>query len=566
MDEEELDQSDDNYSDFAEALEGFEGFIKDQMGDAEWRLNNLYPFQADNGEVRIFTMRDLQRKMYRDRWYRNVVLKARQLGSSTFWSLFILDSLLFDQNPLRCGIIAQTRLAAKGILKKCRFAFENMDSDLKAGLGITMKATAELLTFSNGATIESGITFRSGTCDILLVSELGKMAAKMPEKAKEVVTGAFPSVRDGGVLIVESTGEGTDGYLFDMVSQAQEIQRNPHRHLGQKDFHLHFFPWHDSPRYQTDEPFELTEEDKAYFARLRLRGYLFTKEQKWWWARERSTFKQDMYREFPTFEDEAFMAVGNALILAKAMVAAEENGQVGEVPFDPNLPVITSWDLGATSACWFFQYYDGGRIAFIDYMEAEHADLKQWHTALTERANKRGYHYAAHVFPWDGENKVGMTATTKFFAEEAGFENVYCNQRHNFQMQVKIAHMMMPRCFFAENETLLGRQRILSYRRVHNVSTGVFEERPLKTLPSHGSEAFITGLLFDPSDLAMPADMGHKGNGPSNPPPGAKKKRTFLGGLLGNKDEAPEKRGEAVLRSADGVSVISKGWLRRLTS
>lgn len=546
-------------------------FYKTTFGDQEWRLENLYPFQADSGEVRIFKMRDLQRKMYRDRHARNVILKARQLGSSTFWAIFILDSILFSQNPLRCGIIAQTVAAAEKIMAKCAFAFKKMDEDLLEGLGITAKITAKMITFSNGATLEAGITFRSGQCDILLVSELGKMAAKMPQKATEVVTGSFPTVHRGGMIIVESTAEGKDGYLFDLVANAQEIERNPNKMLGSDDFLLHFFAWHEKDEYKSQDPYDLTEEDKMYFDRMRLRGYLFSKEQQWWWARQHSNLKEEIYREFPTFVDEAFMATGRALILATAMIAAEEKGQVGSLPFNPDLPCVTAWDIGATSAVWIFQFMSPTTLAFIDYLEGQHANFDLWKTTLDARAKKKGYTYGAHVLPWDGDSKVAMTASAKYWAEEAGFENVYCNPRQPFDMQVRVAHMMMPSCFFDADGTMLGRQRLLSYRRVYNQASHGFEERPDKGLPSHGSEAFINALFFDPSEMTMVPKEGHKGSGPSNPPAGKRqsrkdKKAGFIGRLLGDTEKKPTKRGEAVLRDADGVHVLGKGFLRRLMS
>ena len=68
---------------------------------------------------------------------------------------------------------------------------------------------------------------RSGTIHRLHVSEFGKICAKYPDKAQEVVTGSIPAVPMNGVLVIESTAEGRDGDFFKMVqiAEANEASR-----------------------------------------------------------------------------------------------------------------------------------------------------------------------------------------------------------------------------------------------------------------------------------------------------------------------------------------------------
>lgn len=552
-------------------LEHMGGMYQETFRNQLWRLNNLYKVQSDETGVHVFRMRDLQLQMYNNRWYRNVILKARQLGSSTFWCLFILDSILFSDEPLRCGIIAQTVPHAKGLLGKLKFAFENLDEGIKESFGFKMKATAEKLVFTtdfckHASTVAAGITFRSDTCDILLVSELGKMAAQMPGKAREVITGAFPTVHSGGMIIVESTAEGTDGYLFDLVATATEIRDNPARSLGSTDFHLHFFAWWQKEQYQSDDPFPWSEEDERYFSRMALRGYKFTKAQKNWWARQHNTLGADIYREFPTYEAEAFMSTGRALILARPMIEAEDAGHVGPLQLRQDLPVVTCWDIGPISAVWIYQYLGPTHLAFLEYLEGEHADFDLWKITLDKLAAEKGYRYAAHAFPWDGDSKKAMTGTAQYFAERAGFENVCVVERQPFDLQVRVAHMMMKTCFFDREGTALGRQRLLGYRRLFNQTNSSYEERPDKGLASHGSEAWITGLFFQPSDIAIPETPGGPHPGAPGSDQGGKHEGGLLKSLFGGGKAKKGDKGEATIHSADGVQVYGKGLFRRLMS
>jgi len=550
-DEFELDLSEDQWAEFDRTF-----------GDQIWRLQNLYKVQVkptkDNprGGIRPFNLWGPQLSMYHNMWHRNLVLKARQLGSSTFWCMFILDSCLFNQDPVRAGIISYTLGEAEELLDKCRLAFEEMDEDVKVMFGWKMKASKKKLIFSNKSTIRAGISLRGGTTDILLVSELGKMAARFAQKASEVITGALQTVpQEGAIVAIESTAEGTGGAFFDMVEEAGEILDNPTRLLGNEDYHLHFFAWHEQREYRSSDPYDLTDADKLYFDRLRMRGILFDKEQQWWYARKHAALGEEIYREFPSYRSEAFMASSRALILAKLMIDAEEKGQIGGLAPRPDLPVCCSWDLGVTSAVWFYQYLSPSHRCYIDYIECQHADFKLWKIELDRLAAERGYRYGQHIFPFDGGQVMGMANTMKAFAEAEGITNIHVLPHHvPFEIQLRYAAAMMPTSYFDLDRTMLGRQRMLSYRRRFDQVLGDFIEKAHKGIPSHGSEAWILSLFYDPSGLTMP---------PPPPPTKTQRKQIKKPGLLKRLFGKPEKRPVSVM-SADGAMVIGNSLLSRL--
>lgn len=526
--------------------------FKKTFGDKCWRLNNLYKIQTKEGPVDIFRMSPMQQDMYHKRHWRNLILKVRQIGSSTLWALYILDSCLFSPHdkPCRGGIIAQTRPKAKALLHKCKFAFERMDPIVKEAFGLTMSGGGEKLVFGNGSTAQSGITMRSDTLDILLISEMGKLAAKYPDKASEVITGTLPTIPDHGVVIIESTAEGHDGIFFDMVETAGEIQDNPARMLGQKDMLLHFFPWWQRPEYADDDEYELSDEHKLYFDKLRMRGILLDRRQKNWWARNKDTFREKMAQEYPSYREEAFQVSGRGLYLAKAMVMAEEGGHVGDISHDPNLPCVTAWDLGNNAAIWIYQYKSPLDRVYLDYIEGYNGDFDHWAGELQKLSERKGYRYGAHVFPWDGRKNQGMKATYKIFAEEAGLMNVEILDTLEHENQVRITNQMIGRSFFDLQGTMTGRKRIMGYRRKYDHVAGDWGDEPIKNLASHGAEAFMVSCLYTPSGLYMPKDGGGAGGVDH---------RTFLQKALGLSSgrKAP---GVAAMASSEGRG----GFWRRL--
>src|SRR3546814_10877767 len=82
----------------------------------------------------------------------------------------------------------------------------------------------------------------AGTIHRLHVSEFGKICAKFPDKAHEVVTGSLPAVPLDGIAIIESTAEGQDGEFYKMTQRAIGLA-DAKAKLSPRDYRFHFFPW-----------------------------------------------------------------------------------------------------------------------------------------------------------------------------------------------------------------------------------------------------------------------------------------------------------------------------------
>lgn len=67
--------------------------------------------------------------------------------------------------------------------------------------------SADTLTFGNNSSLRVSTSMRSGTLQLLHVSEFGKICAQYPDKAREIVTGALNTVEAGQFVVIESTAE-----------------------------------------------------------------------------------------------------------------------------------------------------------------------------------------------------------------------------------------------------------------------------------------------------------------------------------------------------------------------
>lgn len=222
--------------------------IKKKLQNPRWTLNNLYRIVDKSGDDVPFQMNWAQKEMFDNMHNRNVVLKARQLGSTTFWCLYFLNYALFSPNK-RLGIISYNLQSAHDILGKViKHALKTLPEPIQKLRQCQIVAnSAREISFANGSSIRVDTTMRSGTLSGLLVTEFGKICARYPQKAQEIMTGSINTVPKHAFCIIESTAEGAAGDFFEICKQAQ---MNVGKNLNILEWKFFFFPWWKHSEYQ----------------------------------------------------------------------------------------------------------------------------------------------------------------------------------------------------------------------------------------------------------------------------------------------------------------------------
>jgi lipid A ethanolaminephosphotransferase len=170
------------------------------LADRAWRLSNLYWIKDKEGKRIRFAPNWAQQRAYERLAHNNLELKVRQLGITTGYCMLWLDTCLFNKD-VSVGVIAHTKEDAKVIFRdKIKFAYDNLPPELRAAVP-TVKETESEMIFANGSSIRVGLTFRSGTVQILHVTEYGYICAHYPRRAQEIRTGAFEAVPKGGIKV-----------------------------------------------------------------------------------------------------------------------------------------------------------------------------------------------------------------------------------------------------------------------------------------------------------------------------------------------------------------------------
>lgn len=180
-------------------------------------------------------------------------------------------------------------------------------------------------------------------------------------------------------------------------------------------------------------------------------------------------------------------------IYANEMRLCEEQGRIGQFPYNPALPVDTGWDLGDSDLCciWFFQR-SMGQYRAVDYLEDNHKPLSHYLSLLEAKPYKYGKDY----FPWDASSKmlVGSLEETM----RARGRNVVVMPRQPRAAGIDASREMLGTTWFNQANTIDGINRLRYYRQaptkiIDPVSGDpVMSMQPIHDQNSHGADAFRT--------------------------------------------------------------------------
>jgi hypothetical protein len=444
-------------------------------------LNHLYWITDKSGSKQLFKLNWAQEKLYEDIHYCNLILKARQLGISTFVSLLFLDRCLFN-STMHAGIIAHTREDAEMLFRRVKFAYDNLLVEIKA-LRAANTDNARELHLSNG----SMLRVRSSTLQYLHISEFGKICAKYPDKAREIITGALNAIAPGQYVFIESTAEGREGYFYEMCKEAQAA-RDANKQLSPLDFRFHFFSWWLHKDYKLDSEAQVEHPYNDYFDALESQINLkLDPFQKAWYMKRASTQGEDMKREFPSTPDEAFEVSNEGLYYGKQITESRKEGRIRRVYYDANVPVHTAWDLGYndSTAIWWYQLC-GQEIHLLEYYEHNGEPL----THYLHIVKNKPYTYGKHIVPHDAaahEYSIGLSRI-----EVARNHGIAFTIAPDLALidGIDAARNLLNRCWFDEAKCVSGIKTLESYKKEWNDRYGCWGSKPLHNFASHGADAF----------------------------------------------------------------------------
>ena len=484
--------------------------ITEDWASPMWRLDNLYWVLDDRGMEVPFRMRIEQREFLENLHHWNLVLKSRQIGFTTVISLLQLDQCVFNKG-YKAVTIADTLQSATEIFRtKIEFPWLKLPKGIRDNVPLVGDSKTEYV-WATGSSIGTTTSARGGSLQSLHVSEFGKICAKFPDKAAEIVTGSFPAVvLDGGMIFVESTAKGQTGKFYEMAMGAlrKQQQGTP---LTPLDFRLHFYPWWRKKTNRLNPAHvNLTQVNIDYFLKLATEHQVvLDPEQKAWYSKTEETLGDDMKAEHPSFPEEAFEVAIAGAIFAKEMALLRRNEQIGGFPWEPRKKVNTFWDLGIgkgnATAIWCHQRIQG-RNRLISYVEAEGEGLGYF----VNRLNALGYVWGTDYLPHDAEARKAAVEihSARSILQGLGRNNIRIVPRVAFKNTgIEALRSFLMTCEIDARGCVDGIRALDAYQREWDEKAGRWSDNPLHNWASNGADALMQGAQgYEPDAEWAPAE------------------------------------------------------------
>ncbi|HEC62259.1 MAG TPA: hypothetical protein ENI27_08400, partial [bacterium] len=209
----------------------------------------------------------------------------------------------------------------------------------------------------------------------------------------------------------------------------------------------------------------------------------------------------------------SFTAAVKGAYYGRLLAAADDDGRIAEVPFDPALPVSTGWDIGIgdDTVIWFFQQ-TGGWINVIDYYANRGEGMAHYKNVLDQRSIEQRYVYGTHYGPHDLEAREwGSGKTRQEQASALGLDYDIVSQIGIKDDGHNAVRAILPRCRFDMEKCAEGIEALRQYRREWDDKNRTFRDRPLhdwcftgdtKLLTRHGMRRIMdlpeTGKVLTP--------------------------------------------------------------------
>lgn len=274
----------------------------------------------------------------------SVVVKPRQIGSSTLWLLLVF-TFLVKFPGISILWVNLDEDGAKEIREKFTVIASSAEDMPGSGHPGKSKDNEDEFRLSNGSRVVWAVAGkkmdtavnvgRGGTFHFVVYCEFAYWLY-----AKETLDSLAPALEHSDPsVIVDSTPNGVTGPGATYHKMAQAARR------GEPGYTLCFYPWWDEPGYRDRLlPEErdyilatLSEEEEIMVEAAREQGVVLDPEQVSWWRRMRDKHEEKVYEIYPFRFDDAFVKPGlcvfdEHVMRAYQRRAANEDFPVGLLP------------------------------------------------------------------------------------------------------------------------------------------------------------------------------------------------------------------------------------------
>lgn len=176
-------------------------------------------------------------------------------------------------------------------------------------------------------------------------------------------------------------------------------------------------------------------------------------------------------------------------IFGAALRRHEHQQIIFPVPFQPNVPVFTAWDIGHrdATAIWFYQIIHD-EVHIIDYREGTGGDADDWLTVLKALP----YAYGTPALPHDAKQRTFATKYTAYERFYAAQLRPYIVPNVGVANGINAVRAMMKHVWFniGNPYVMKGIEHLEQYHYEYDEALKSFSLNPQHDEHSHGADAF----------------------------------------------------------------------------
>ena len=186
-------------------------------------------------------------------------------------------------------------------------------------------------------------------------------------------------------------------------------------------------------------------------------------------------------------------------IYTKEIGLAEQEGRIGDVPFDNQFFVWTFWDIGMddATAIWFVQFV-GDEIHLIDYYQNNNQSALHYLEVLKKKQQEYGYRYNKLILPHDGRVREWTNGRSRAETlEQQGFKTEVI-KASSIADGINACKLIFEKFWFDKVKGEEGISALSNYHRKENPVAMTYSNEPVHDWTSHGADSFrLMGVSYN---------------------------------------------------------------------
>jgi len=185
-------------------------------------------------------------------------------------------------------------------------------------------------------------------------------------------------------------------------------------------------------------------------------------------------------------------------IYTKEMAEAEQQGRIGDVPFNNEFFVWTFWDIGMddATAIWFVQFV-GDEIHLIDYYQNNNQAATHYLDVLKQKEQEYGYKYNKLILPHDGRVREWTNGRSRAETLESHGFKTEVVKATSIADGINACKLIFNKCYFDKIKCEEGISALSNYKRKEDPIAMVYSKEPVHDWTSHGADSFrLMGVSY----------------------------------------------------------------------